>query len=165
MGVGHIVLIVVLTVLGLGVLRRLFWFSRWRRRGGYWGRGWHGHRHGHHGFGRGGSGGPASWIARSIDATPEQEAKLSEIVARMRGDFDVLRATRSDLIESLVAVLPGEALDEQALDQMASKATMAYEKLRGDVVESLKELHRTLTPAQRKQVTSWLQRRASYRWA
>jgi Spy/CpxP family protein refolding chaperone len=156
MGVGHVVLIVVLTVLGLGALRRLFWFSRWRRQGGRWGHGWHGHHHrgrGRHGFGA------SSWMARAIDATPEQEAKISEIVARMRGDFDVIRATRSDLIESLVAVLPGEALDEQALDQMASKATVAYEKLRGDLKQSLVEFHRTLTPAQRKQVSSWLQRR------
>ncbi len=158
MGVGHIVLIVVLTVLGLGVLRRMFWFARWRRHGGHWGRGWHGHRHGRRGS-------PAAWIARSIDATPEQEAKLSEIVARMRGDFDVLRSTRSELMESLVSVLPGDALDEAALDQMASKATAGFEKLRGDLVESLKELHKTLTPAQRKQVSAWLQRRASYRWA
>ena len=98
-------------------------------------------------------------MARAIHATPEQEAKLSEIVARMRGDFDVIRATRSDMIESLVSMLPGDALDEQALDQMASKATVAYEKLRGDLKRSLVEFHRTLTPAQRKQVSSWLQRR------
>jgi Spy/CpxP family protein refolding chaperone len=160
MGVGHVVLIVVLTVLGLGALRRLFWFSRWRRFGGHWGRGWHGHRHGRHGFGA------SSWMARAIDATPEKEAKLSEIVARMRGDFDALRATRSDMLESLVAILPGDALDEQALDQMASKATVAYEKLRGDLKQSLVEFHGTLTPEQRKRVTSWLaRRRSSYRWA
>src|SRR5581483_6612791 len=107
MGVGHVGLIVVLTVLALGVLRRLFWFRRWRR----WGGGWH---HGHHRHGRYAFGPP--WIARAIDATPEQEAKLSEIVSRMRGDFDVVRATRRDIIDSLVEVLPGEALDEQALD-------------------------------------------------
>src|SRR5581483_7262548 len=105
------------------------------------------------------------WIARAIDATPEQEAKLSEIVSRMRGDFDVVRATRRDIIDSLVEVLPGEALDEQALDAMASKATAAYEKVRGDLVESLRELHRTLTPEQRKRITGWLQRRRMYRWA
>jgi Spy/CpxP family protein refolding chaperone len=155
MGVGHVVLIVVLTVLGLGVLRRMFWFARWRRHRGHWGGGWRGHRHGRRG---------ASWVARAIDATPEQEAKLTEIVARMRGDFDVLRATRSDMMASLVEMLPGEALDEQALEQMASKATAGFEKLRGDLVESLKELHKTLTPEQRKQVTSWLQRR-NHRWA
>ncbi len=104
-------------------------------------------------------------MARVLDATPEQEAKLSEIVARMRGDFDELRSTRHDMLASLVDMLPGEALDEQKLDQMASKATAGFEKLRGDLKQSLVDFHKTLTPAQRKQVTSWLQRRASYRWA
>ncbi len=105
-------------------------------------------------------------MARALDATPEQEVKLSEIIARMRGDFDALRSTRSDMMASLVEMLPGEALDEQALEQIASKATVGFEKLRGDFKRgSLVEFHRTLTPEQRKRVSSWLQRRASYRWA
>jgi len=160
MGVGHVVLIVVLTVLSLGLLRRLFWFARWRRHG-RWGHGWHGYRRGwhHHGGGR------VSWMARALDATPEQEAKLNEIVDRMRGDFESLRSTRADLMGSLVDMLPGDALDEQALEQMASKATAGFEKLRGDFKQSLVEFHRTLTPEQRKKVSAWLQRRASYRWA
>jgi Spy/CpxP family protein refolding chaperone len=83
----------------------------------------------------------------------------------MRGDFDTLRSTRSDMLASLVEMLPGEALDEQALEQMASRATVSFEKLRGDLVESLKEFHRTLTPEQRKRVSAWLQRRRGYRWA
>jgi Spy/CpxP family protein refolding chaperone len=158
MGVGHIVLIVVLTVLGLGVLRRVFWFARWRRHG------WHGHHGWHRGWHRGRGASPGAWMARALDATPEQEAKLSEIVTRMRGDFDGLRSTRSDMMASLVEMLPGESLDEQALDQMASRATAGFEKLRADLVASLKEFHQTLTPHQRKRVTSWLQRR-HHRWA
>jgi Spy/CpxP family protein refolding chaperone len=149
MGVGHVVLIAALTFFALGALRRMFWFARWRRHGG-----WH---HGH-GFRRGG----LRWISRAIDATPEQEAKLAEIATRMQGDFQSMRETRAGVIDALVEILPGEALNEQALDQLASKATATYEKVRGDLVQSIVELHRTLTPAQRRQVTAWLQRRRSY---
>jgi hypothetical protein len=71
MGVGHVVLIVVLTVLALGVVRRLFWFSRWRR----WGRhGWHGRQGWSGGWRHGRGGSPGSWLAWALDATPEQEA-------------------------------------------------------------------------------------------
>jgi Spy/CpxP family protein refolding chaperone len=156
MSVGHVVLIAALTFVALGAVRRVFWFARWRRMGGH-GR-WRGRGRGHRrGFGVG-------WISRAIDATPEQEVKLAEIVDKLRGDMDVLRQTRSGMITSLVELLPGETLDEAALGNLASKANVAYEKIRGDLVQALAELHRTLTPAQRRQVTVWVERRHS-RWA
>ncbi len=154
MSVGHVVLIAVVTFFALGALRRVLWFARWRRMGG------HGRRYGR---GRGGPRG-AAWIARAIDATPEQEAKLAEIADKLRGDVDVLRQTRSGLIASIVELLPGETLDEAALGALASKANAAYEQIRGDLVQALAELHRTLTPPQRRQVTVWIERRHS-RWA
>jgi Spy/CpxP family protein refolding chaperone len=148
MSVGHVVVIAALTFFALGALRRAFWFARWRRRGGS--HGWRRH-------GGGGRSGPR-WIEQAIGATPEQAEEIAEIVEQLRGDAQVLRRARSGVVASLVELLPGEHLDEAALGQVASQANAAYEKVREDLVRAIAELHRTLTPAQRRQVTRWLDR-------
>ena len=143
MGIGSVVFISVITVVTLGALRRLF---GWRRRG------WGGH-----GRGRG------RWGERVLDrvldeleATGAQRDQVKSIKEQLVSELRGLRSPRREILEELLIGLEAEKLDAEGLDR---KAEELFGKARAGVRKALEELHRTLTPVQRKRAVELARRR------
>lgn len=146
MHIGMIVLVSLLTFIGLGVLRRLFWFGRHRsyRQGRY--------SHRRH------------FLARAMDrfgATADQRKQIEEAEGKLREDFYALRQGYRQMMVELGEMLPGAELDADALDRLADSVMVKAGQLRADLRQALLDLHQRATPEQRQRLATLLRHRFS----
>ncbi len=147
MHIGMIVLISVLTFIGLGILRRLFWFGRHRS-----------YRHGGHSHHR------RHFLARALDrfgATADQRKQIEEAEGKLREDFYALRQGYRQMMVELGEMLPGAELDADALDRLADTVMAKAGQLRADLRQALLDLHQRATPEQRQRLATLLRHRFS----
>jgi Spy/CpxP family protein refolding chaperone len=150
MGIGLIVLVSALTFVGLGILRRVFWFGR--RRAFY--------RHG----GMGHSRGRRYFLERALGrfgASDEQRRQVEEVEEKLREDLSAMRQGYRQLMVELGQMLPGDELDTGSLDRLADSLMERSAKLRADLRQAVIDLHEKATPEQRARVANLLRHRFS----
>jgi Spy/CpxP family protein refolding chaperone len=134
---------------------------------GFLGRGHFGHGHfgrGHFGHGPFGAHhrGPgflaedaarhARWLVRVVDGTPEQEARVAELLAAAAPDFEALHERHREAREAFVAALAGERVDREALEALRAGELAAAEEASRTLVALLADVAEVLTPEQRAEL-------------
>jgi Spy/CpxP family protein refolding chaperone len=134
---------------------------------GFFGRGHFGHGHfgrGHFGGGHFGPhhGGPGSlaedaahharWLVRFVDGTPEQEARVTELLAAAAPDFEALHERHRDAREAFFAALSAERVDRDALEALRAGELAAAEDASRKLVGLLADVAEVLTPEQRAEL-------------
>jgi Spy/CpxP family protein refolding chaperone len=127
--------------------------GRWHRLHGRWGHG---------------AGGPEAmrehvqigvkWALRSVDASDEQQQRVSAILAAGLQDATKLKERHQENREAFMAGLTGAAVDRAALEE-ARKAELALaEEASQALVKTLADAAEVLTPEQRKALLQHAQR-------
>jgi Spy/CpxP family protein refolding chaperone len=122
------------------------------REGGFGG--WHG-RWGHHGMGPGAMhehiGVAVKWALRDVDATDEQQAKVSAIVESAFTDFHRLRDQHHANRDEFRALLGAAgAVDRDALEKIRKAELALADEASRRAVQALADAADALTPEQRK---------------
>jgi Spy/CpxP family protein refolding chaperone len=103
------------------------------------------HRHHHHG-------GFAMFIAMSLDSlntTPEQNAAITKIQAEMHAKMQPAHDAEKGLLSVLADGVGAGKIDRAKVDAAIAKVSSTAAGVHEGVVESLNQLHATLTPEQR----------------
>ena len=121
--------------------------------------GWHGlHRHGgHRGFHSMSPGAAkehlevaTKWALRDIDASEEQQERVSAIAAGAVDDLFRLRDRHQANREAFHAQLKGAAIDRAALEQLRQSEIALADEASKRLVEALADVGDVLTPEQRQ---------------
>lgn len=103
------------------------------------------HRHHHHG-------GFAMFIAMSLDsigATPDQAAAITKIQSDMHGKLQPAHDAEKNVLSILADGIAAGKIDPAKVDAAIAKVTAASTGVHDAMVDSLNQLHATLTPQQR----------------
>ena len=139
--------------------------------GGYaWAHGGHGGWHRGGGF-MGGSMDPAKTdqriermvkhMAVEVDATPEQQAKLTEIAKAAAKDLRPLREKARDARRQGMQLLAAPTIDRGAIERLRAEQIQAADAASKRLTQALSDTAEVLTPAQRQKLAERMQRRHS----
>jgi Spy/CpxP family protein refolding chaperone len=98
-----------------------------------------------------------------IDATPEQRAKIHAVKDRLLARGQALREGRAQTHAEVLAQWKSETPDAAKLHAMVDERFEAMRALAHEAVDSGVEVHGTLTPEQRAELTEKIERRMR-RW-
>jgi periplasmic protein CpxP/Spy len=138
---------------------------------GFGGQAWsHGGGHGgmHRGF-MGGSQDPAKADARiermvkhfavEVDATPDQQAKLTAIAKAAARDLRPLREKARDARKRSMALLAAPTIDRAAIERLRAEQTQAADAVSKRMSQAFADAAEVLTPDQRKKLAERMQKR------
>lgn len=133
--------------------------------------GLHAHAHGGHGA-RGMFGGPLDaaqlderiermlkHLFAEINATPEQQQKLTPIIKQAAKDLQPLRAQMHAARQQAVEIMSADPIDRAAIERLRTEQLHAADALSKRVTQALADAGEVLTPAQRKELAEHMQRR------
>ncbi len=136
--------------------------------GGGWGGEW-GPRHGsgmHGRMGMGGMGfmhGGMGDMLDDIDATPEQEKKIWEIVDAARSEMRSTAIDFRNTREEVLALLAAPEIDRAAAEKLRSDRIAALDQASKKMTQSLLDAAEVLTPQQRTKLAENVEERRSHR--
>ena len=115
-------------------------------------RGW---RHGYHGAAsieqaRERALDKAAWLLATVDATPDQEQRVSEVVTRLVETLYPLRDAHRAHRRELIAELARPQLDPAALERIRGDALVLADTASRELARALSEVSEILDPAQRQ---------------
>lgn len=134
----------------------------------------HAHAHGGPGFRGAMFGGPANadpakqeeriermlkHLFAAINATPEQQQKLTPIVRQAARDLQPLRAQMHTVRQQAAQLMSAETIDRAAIENLRSEQLKAAEAVSRRMTQALADAAEVLTPEQRKQLAERMQRR------
>jgi periplasmic protein CpxP/Spy len=131
-----------------------------------WGAFAHGRRHGRHG------GGPMSeeriekmvkHFGVEVDATPEQQEKLTAIAKQAAKDLEPLRGQAMDARKQAMELLSQPSIDRAALEQLRVSKLQHADAMSRRVTQALGDAAEVLTPEQRKKLAEHIASRRG-RW-
>lgn len=99
-----------------------------------------------------------------LDATPEQRARIHAVKDRLLARGQALREGRSETHAEVLAQWRSETPDAAKLHAMVDERFEAMRLLAHEAVDGGVEVHGTLTPEQRAEVTKKIERRME-RWS
>jgi Spy/CpxP family protein refolding chaperone len=136
------------------------------------GMGLHAHANGGQGFRGGMFGGPLDaaqlderiermlkHLFVEINATPEQQQKLTPIIKQAAKDLQPLRAQMQAARKQAVEIMSAEQIDRAALERLRTEQLQTADALSKRVTQALADAGEILTPAQRKELAEHMQRR------
>jgi Spy/CpxP family protein refolding chaperone len=94
----------------------------------------------------------ARWLVRVVDGTPEQEARVAELLAAAAPTFESLQARHRERHEAWLQALAGEAVDREALEALRAGELAAAEEASRTLVALLADVAEVLTPEQRAEL-------------
>jgi Spy/CpxP family protein refolding chaperone len=134
--------------------------------------GLHAHANSGHGFRGGLFGGPLDaaqlderiermlkHVFAEINATPEQQQKLTPIIKQAAQELQPLRAQMQAVRKQAVEIMGAEQIDRAALERLRTEQLQAADALSRRVTQVLADAGEILTPAQRKELAEHMQRR------
>ncbi len=99
-------------------------------------------------------------LARTVDATPEQKAKLSQIAKAAAGDLASLRKEGGDLRKQSLDLLKAPAVDRAAIESLRSRQMAIMDALSKRTTAAMADAAEVLTPEQRAKLAArWESRR------
>ena len=140
---------------------------------GFGGQAW-AHGGGHGGWHRGGGfmGGPmddqriermVKHLAVDVEATPEQQAKLTEIAKAAAKDLRPLREKSRDARLQGMKLLAAPTIDRAAIERLRAEQIQAADAASRRLTQALADTAEVLTPAQRQKLAERFQRRGERR--
>jgi periplasmic protein CpxP/Spy len=134
--------------------------------------GLHAHAHGGQGFRSGLFGGPMDaaqlderiermlkHLFSKINATPEQQQKLTPIIKQAAKEMQPLRAQMQAVRKQAVDIMSAEQIDRAAIERVRTEQMQTADALSKRVTQALADAGEILTPAQRKELAEHMQRR------
>ncbi len=106
----------------------------------------------------------ASWLARRVDATDEQEEQLEEIVGRVVTDLEGLHFDRRAVHEAIIAELTAPSIDREALEELRAEQVAALEAASRTLVRAIADIGEVLTVEQRLELAELAAHRHRHRW-
>lgn len=122
-----------------------------RGRGG-WRGGWRGEGFRH---------GWLRWVYEALDTSPGQEKVLRGAIDEMRKAAEGTRGEWRNARVALAEALQGDTFDEAAVQKAYARMEVEAQQLRDKLVDNLRNVHETLTPDQRKRLSSMVSRGAA----
>ena len=139
---------------------------------GFGGHAW-AHGGGHGGWHRGGfMSGPmddqrvermVKHFAVEVEATPEQQAKLTEIAKAAAKDLRPLREKSRDARRQGMKLLAAPTIDRAAIERLRAEQIQAADAASKRLTQALADTAEVLTPAQRQKLAERFQRRGERR--
>lgn len=125
-------------------------------------RGGHGHAHGH--FGSSGNiEKMVKHLAVEIDATPEQQEKLTAIAKQAARDLEPLRGQAMETRKQAMELLSQPSVDRAALEKLRVSKLQHADAASRRVTQALGDAAEVLTPEQRKKLAEHIARRGGHR--
>jgi periplasmic protein CpxP/Spy len=134
--------------------------------------GLHAHANGGHGFRGGMFGGPMDaaqmderiermlkHLFVKINATPEQQQKLTPVIKAAAKDLQPLRAQMHAARKQAAEIMSAEPIDRAAIERLRQEQLHTADALSKRVTQALADAAEILTPAQRKELAEHMQRR------
>jgi Spy/CpxP family protein refolding chaperone len=121
------------------------------------GRGWRGRR-GWRGGDEGGGRGWMRWVYEALDASPSQETVLRSAIEDVRRASEGARREWAQARSALAEAVSGDTFDETSVQKAYARLEVEGQHIRDRFVENLRQVHETLTPAQRKRLASLMSR-------
>lgn len=92
----------------------------------------------------------AAWMLGSVDATPEQEQRVNEIVARLVDNLYPLREEHRRHRRELIEALSRPRVDAEELERIRAGELALADSASRELVLAISELSATLEPEQRQ---------------
>jgi Spy/CpxP family protein refolding chaperone len=128
----------------------------------------HGHDegHGHHGkhHGRHAQGGSQGMVLSEhmldrVQASPEQKARIREIMIAARKDLQARRDDGKALREQSMKLLTQPDIDPKAIEDLRAQAMARHDAASKRMTQAMVEASQVLTPAQRQQIAQHVEQR------
>jgi protein CpxP len=97
-------------------------------------------------------------VGVEVDATPEQQAKLTEIAKGAARDLAPLRAHGREMRKQGVALFTAPTVDKNAVEQLRAKRMQHADAVSKRITQALTESAEVLTPEQRKKAATHARR-------
>lgn len=102
-------------------------------------------------------------MAVEVDATPEQQAKLTEIAKAAAKDLRPLREKARDARRQGMQLLAAPTIDRAAIERLRADQIQAADAASRRLTQALADTAEVLTPAQRQKLAERFQRRGQHR--
>lgn len=102
-------------------------------------------------------------MAVEVDATPEQQAKLTEIARAAAKDLRPLREKSRDARRAGMKLLAAPTIDRAAIERLRAEQIQAADAASKRLTQALADTAEVLTPAQRQKLAERFQRRGERR--
>ena len=98
------------------------------------------------------------WALRDVDATDEQQERVTAIIDSALGDLAALRARHRANHDALTAALAGAAIDRAQLEQTRKAEMAVIDEASRRIVQALADAGEVLSPEQRQSLIERIHR-------
>lgn len=98
-------------------------------------------------------------FAVEVDATPEQQEKLTAIAQQAAKDLEPMRAQAMETRKQAIELLSQPSVDRAALEKLRASKLAHADAASRRITQALGDAAEVLTPEQRKQVAEHIERR------
>lgn len=95
---------------------------------------------------------PEPSVFDRLQLAPRERASVSEALATVRSDLVPYDQARLELLDEIVLEVRAGAFDRKKLDPLIERAIVEYERVTPRLIHFANEVHRALSPAQRKEL-------------
>ena len=100
----------------------------------------------------------AAWVLGRIDASPEQETRITAIVSALVGELYGLRGEHRDHRRQLIAELARPQVDREVLEKIRTKEMALADSASRTILNAIADTTETLTIEQREELAAMIGR-------